>query len=264
MIQLSCKNLGVKIGKAQLLQQISLAIRPGEFVGLLGPSGCGKSTLLGRMAGLHRPSSGQVLLNDIPLQSLAADVKRSIGFVPQDDIVHGPLTVESALNYSARLRQIPTTDIKTRVDELVETLELSERRKTRIDRLSGGQRKRVSIAVELLNDPNWLFLDEPTAGLDPALEENFMDTCKKLTQKSKAVVMSTHVIQSLDRLDLLIVLLKGVIQYVGPASQASTYFGVQHLHQIYKLLSNTQPLEGWGRFQQTAYFGDYIAKRLGA
>ncbi len=254
--------MGVKIGRAQLMQQISLAIRPGEFVGLLGPSGCGKSTLLARMAGLQRPTSGEVCLNGVPLHNIDAGLKRSIGFVPQDDIVHGPLTVESALHYSARLRQIPAASIKSRVDELVETLELNERRKTRIDRLSGGQRKRVSIAVELLNDPSWLFLDEPTAGLDPALEESFMDTCKKLTQSSKAVVMSTHVIQSLDRLDLLIVLLKGVIQYVGPASQASTYFGVQHLHQIYKLLSNTQPLEGWSRFQQTPYFTEYIQKRL--
>jgi ABC-type multidrug transport system ATPase subunit len=156
--------------------------------------------------------------------------------VPQDDIVHGSLTVDKALLYSARLRLTDNT-AGPAVEEIVAQLDLAERRKTRIERLSGGQRKRVSIGVELLTKPAVLLLDEPTAGLDPALEEQFMELCRTLARQARTVLMTTHVMQSLDRLDLVVVMCAGRLVYFGPPGQAAGFFGVGHLNDIYRQLT---------------------------
>ena len=261
-MRIRAKDLQVKAGRTKLLQEVSLAFDPGEFVAILGPSGCGKSTLLRSLAGIQRRAAGEVSVGAVAVEALAPDVQSRIGFVPQDDIVHGQLTVERALLYSARLRNIPEAEIPPRIEEVMKQLELLERRSTRIDRLSGGQRKRVSIGVEMLIRPFLLFLDEPTAGLDPALEESFMDLCRELARSGKTVIMSTHVMQSLDRIDLIVIMLTGWLQWVGPPAAANAYFGVQHLHQIYKLLGGVKGPEGWQRYRSSAYFTQYVAARL--
>jgi ABC-type multidrug transport system ATPase subunit len=260
--RLRAKNVQVKAGRNLLLQEIFLAFDPGEFVGVLGPSGCGKSTLLRALAGLQAKSTGAVTVDGVAVEALSADVKSRIGFVPQDDIVHGPLTVERALYYSARLRSIPDAEIAPRLDEVIAQLGLLERRKTRIDRLSGGQRKRVSIGVELLTRPFLIFLDEPTAGLDPALEEQFMDLCRDLARSARTVIMSTHVMQSLDRLDSVVIMLTGWIQWVGPPAQALSYFGVSHLHEVYKTLATQDPKAGWEKFRNTPFYNQFVAARM--
>ena len=260
--RIRAKDLNLKIGRHQLLQEVFLAFDPGEFVGVLGPSGCGKSTLLRTLAGLQRKTGGVVTIDGVAVEALSTDIKSRIAFVPQDDIVHGPLTVERALYFSARLRNVPDAEISSRIDEVIGQLGLTERRKNRIDRLSGGQRKRVSIGVELLTRPFLLFLDEPTAGLDPALEEQFMDLCRDLTRSSRTVVMSTHVMQSLDRLDLVVIMQAGWMQWIGPPQLALTYFGVQHLHDVYKVLTKQDPQAGWQRYHDSPFFNQFVAPRM--
>jgi ABC-type multidrug transport system ATPase subunit len=239
-----------------------VAFDPGEFIGVLGPSGCGKSTLLRTLAGLQARSGGDVTVDGVAVEALSADVKSRIGFVPQDDIVHGPLTVERALYFSARLRSIPDAEIAPRIDEVITQLGLVERRTTRIDKLSGGQRKRVSIGVELLTRPFLVFLDEPTSGLDPALEEQFMDLCRDLARSSRTVIMSTHVMQSLDRLDSVVIMLTGWIQWIGPPLLAQTYFGVAHLHDVYKALAKQDPKAGWEKYRNSQYYNQFVAARM--
>ncbi len=230
-MRVDATGLSVRAGRLKILQDLTVSVLSGEFVGILGPSGCGKSTLLRALSGQQKLAGGKVFLDGKELRDTS-----QLGFVPQDDIVHTSLTVEKALQYSARLR-LPDVDTGPAVEEVIGQLELGERRKTRIERLSGGQRKRVSIGVELLTKPAVLFLDEPTAGLDPALEEQFMDLCRQLARQNRTVLMTTHVMQSLDRLDLVVVMCAGRLVYFGPPAQVAGFFGVAHLNDIYRQLS---------------------------
>ena len=258
---ISAQGLSYKVGRTVLLQPLHLSFLAGEFVGVLGPSGCGKSTLLRCLAGLQAPSSGQVSFNGRSFPDLSTEERRRLGFVPQDDVVHGSLKVERALTYTGRLLGLQGTQLTQRVDQVIGLLELGERRRLRTDRLSGGQRKRVSIAVELMGDPPVLFLDEPTAGLDPALEDSFMLSCRGLCQGGRTLVMSTHVMQSVESLDLVVVLQKGHLIYFGPPGQAAAYFGVPTLMQIYKSLAQQDPLQGMQRFAASPLHATYVAGR---
>jgi ABC-type multidrug transport system ATPase subunit len=258
---ISAKGLAVKAGRNVLLQPLNLSFSSGEFVGVLGPSGCGKSTLLRCLAGLQTPSQGEVSLTQRPLAQLTPAERRKIGFVPQDDVVHGSLRVDRALTYTGRLMGLQGEELTRRVDQVIELLELQERRKVRTDRLSGGQRKRVSIAMELLGEPQVLFLDEPTAGLDPALEDSFMNSCQNLCRGGRTLLMSTHVMQSLDCLDLVLVLLKGHLIFLGPPKEGLSYFQVPSLTMIYKQLAQQDPLQAQQRFTASPLYQTYVAGR---
>lgn len=260
-LSLAARGLTLKAGRQILLQPLELSFCAGEFVGILGPSGCGKSTLLRSLAGLQALSGGEVRVQGKPLRELGADERRRIGFVPQDDVVHGMLKVERSLRYAGRLLGLEGAELQRRVDSVMELLELQERRKVRTDRLSGGQRKRVSIAVELLAEPLLLFLDEPTAGLDPALEESFMQNCRQLSRGGRTLLMSTHVMQTLDLMDLILVLVKGYLVFLGRPQEALGYFGVSHLSQMYKILAQLDPATAAERYRGSPHHQQFIAAR---
>jgi len=259
-VAVAARALTLKIGRSVLLQPMNLTFHVGEFVGVLGPSGCGKSTLLRCLAGLQR-CSGEIELSGKPISTMNLEERRRIGFVPQDDVVHGSLTVERALNYTGRLLGLEPATLAKRVDAVIQMLELQERRKVRTSRLSGGQRKRVSIGVELMAEPQVLFLDEPTAGLDPALEETFMESCQRLARGGRTLLMSTHVMQSLEVLDLVLVLQQGYLVFLGRPLEALAYFGVQNLTQIYKPLLQQDPSAASQRYASSSYFTNYVAAR---
>lgn len=259
-VAVAARTLNLKIGRSVLLQPMNLTFFGGEFVGVLGPSGCGKSTLLKCLAGLQR-CGGEIELGGKAISAMNLEERRRIGFVPQDDVVHGSLSVERALNYTGRLLGLDAATLATRVDSVIQILELQERRKMRTSRLSGGQRKRVSIAVELMAEPQVLFLDEPTAGLDPALEESFMESCQRLAQGGRTLLMSTHVMQSLDVLDLVLVLQQGYLVFLGRPQEALAYFGVHTLTQIYKPLLQQDPASASQRYSGSPYFANYVTAR---
>lgn len=181
-------------------------IPPGAFVGIIGGSGAGKTTLLRALAGLKSPARGSIEVDGKPLRP-GPKLASSLGYVPQDDIVHTALTVRQALTYAARLRTEEVAEsIDRLLEEVVALVELSDRVEQRIDRLSGGQRKRVSIAVELLARPSVLLLDEPTSGLDPATEFKLMRRLSILARRGQTVILTTHILSSIDLLDRVIVL----------------------------------------------------------
>ncbi|ADW16609.1 FHA modulated ABC efflux pump with fused ATPase and integral membrane subunits [Desulfobulbus propionicus DSM 2032] len=213
-----------------LLNDITLSIEPGEFVGILGPSGAGKTTLLTALNGFSRPDRGWVLCNETPMDSASALFRNTIGYVPQDDILHRELSVQASLEYVARLRLSPDLSPRQRaeiIDNTIETLGLHPVRHLPIDQLSGGQRKRVSIGAELLVRPSLLFLDEPTSGLDPSTEDRLMHHFRDMADHGTTVIITTHLLDNLDLLDKVVILAQGRVVFFGAPSEALTFFGTE-------------------------------------
>lgn len=244
-VAVAAHNLGYEVDARKLLSSVSLEVATGQLCAIVGPSGAGKSTLLKLLCLLRRPTHGRVQL--LGLDASAARQRSDlIGYVPQDDIVHGALTVEATLSYTAELRLWRADPVarQQRVDQVLDLLGLRERRDLRVRRLSGGQRKRVSIGVELITEPPLLFLDEPTSGLDPGLEQQLMRTMRELASGGRAVVLTTHVLETMDTVDLLAVVYDGHLAYWGPPHMALEFFRVSELRQLFDQLKK-QPASAW-------------------
>lgn len=233
-IALECVDLRRTVGggwfgqnSVPILEKITLSVRPGEFVGVLGPSGAGKSTLLKALNGYQRPDYGCVLLNDTPLYDSIDSCKTWLGYVPQDDIVHRELTVEQTLDYTARLRlpkDVTAEQRRELVDATLESLGLAHVRDSRVENLSGGQRKRVSIGCELLTRPSVLFLDEPTSGMDPSTEERLMRLFQDMTAHGTTILITTHILYNLSLLDRVIIMSRGRLVFFGAPREAMAFF----------------------------------------
>ncbi len=235
-----------------LLADVSFALPERCFMAVVGPSGAGKSTLLGALTGFRPAGSGEVRYDDRDLYKNYAELRHRIGFVPQDDILHTPLTVRRALNYAARLRfphDVSARERKQRIEEVLGELGLTAHADQRIDSLSGGQRKRTSVALELLTKPSLLFLDEPTSGLDPGYEKSVMQTLRALADGGRSVVVVTHNTAQLNLCDRLLILAPGGrLAYFGPPQQALGYFNCSDFADLFNLLEHDTATDWTGRF----------------
>lgn len=254
------RDVTVVAGGRAILDHVALDIAAGEFIGVLGGSGQGKSTLLNALCGINPPTSGEVRIGGVPLSDRARLREIGIGFVPQDDIVHKELTVLEAISYSARLRlKLPRLQIDALIARVLSRLGLTEHSSKRVADLSGGQRKRVSIAIELLAKPSVLFLDEPSSGLDPATEESLMTLLQSLTLTKLTVVCTTHVLQKAYLFDRIFFIQGGKLVFAGDTDEARRHFLqdpsekstlLQHspIERIYVLLANAnKPAAEWER-----------------
>ena len=227
-----------------ILQEVSFVAEPGQFIGILGPSGAGKSTLIGALSGLKPADSGKILINDVDFYGNLNQLRSMFGYVPQDDIVHGDLTTVEALTFAARLRLpagTPRPAISALVQQTMTSLGLIERKDLRISLLSGGQRKRVSVGVELLRRPPLIFLDEPTSGLDPFSEFKLMELLRRLADTGCTVICTTHVMENVFLMDQIAVLLAGKLLFQGPPDAARARFGVSRLSALYDMLQTIDP-----------------------
>lgn len=243
----------------KILDDTSLLIEPGEFVAIVGGSGCGKSTLMNCINGFDEPDPGEVYVNRRNLYENYDELKRYIGYVPQQDIVHENLSLISMLRYVAKLRLPEDTTkekIEERVSEVISMVELVGSEKKLIRKLSGGQKKRASIAVELLSNPGLFFLDEPSSGLDPGTERKLMHTLKRMSDSGKTVVMITHNTNNIHLCDKIIFLGKcGYMAFFGNPEDAHSFFGIpkgQDLTDAYSKVDEDP--EGWEkRFKASPY-----------
>lgn len=254
-IRLKAEQISQKKGGKLILNGLTFNIAPGLFVGLLGPSGSGKSTLLKSCCGLDKPQ-GKIRWNQQDLYADLSQWRQKMGYVPQDDIIHADLSVEKAVTYAARLRLAPDLKEATRlalVTRVLHEVGLEDRRKVKIRRLSGGQRKRASVAVELLNRPEILFLDEPTSGQDPQLEESMMQLFRGLSRQGATVIVTTHAMASVELLDRVILLQQGQMVYMGPPEDMLTFFDSRSYEGVYKVLARSQPAEWVSRYLQSEY-----------
>jgi len=269
-IRIDVLSLSKQINPATtLLHNCTFTILPREFVAIVGGSGTGKSTLMDAISGVRIANKGSVLYNRAEYYPQMEVYRSAIGYVPQDDIVPTELTVESALRYAARLRLPEDTspeEFKERLEDVMDDLSLTQRRDTPINLLSGGQRKRVSIAAELISKPSLFFLDEPTSGLDPGLEGRMMQMLRKLADQGRTVVLITHATQNVELCDRVLFLARGgYVAFYGKPTDALSYFGVQKFPDIYTKLEQERSPEEWAQlFQQSAYYNRNVVSRLRA
>jgi ABC-type multidrug transport system ATPase subunit/pSer/pThr/pTyr-binding forkhead associated (FHA) protein len=266
-----------KMGQERrILDNVSLAIEPGQLVALVGGSGAGKSTLMKTLLGIEPTTSGTVFLNGDDLRQHFDLYRSQLGYVPQDDIVHRNLTVEEVLVYACKLRLPPDTDVEQVVKRTLEQIKLSHVRHTFVRDLSGGQRKRVSMGVELLADPKLFFLDEPTSGLDPGLDKEMMKLLRELADQGRTVILVTHATANIEVCDRIAFMGRGgKLCYFGPPQEALTFFDMpspdlKYFADIYLKLDKGRTkqevqatVSGWAdKFNQSSFYQTYVQSSL--
>ena len=257
-ISVDASDIVIKRGKGRKAfvtsNHVSLNIKPGELVAIIGGSGAGKSTILNCMCGYLKPTQGEVYINGVNLYENFDSLKKLVGYVPQSDIVYDNLTLHDMLMYTAKLRLPKDTSKAEReaaIDRAINMVELSEKKDSLIRSLSGGQRKRASIAVELLSDPNLLFLDEPASGLDPGTERNLMHSLRKMADNGKTVILVTHSTLQLQMCDKIVFMGKGGnLCFYGSYDEALKFFGVSDVVDVYNMITD-QSKQWRARFENT-------------
>jgi ABC-type multidrug transport system ATPase subunit len=244
-----------RAGGRQILHKLSLAVQSGELIAIAGGSGAGKTTLLEILAGLQPPSTGEVRHDGVVRNArVSADAK--VGYVPQDDIIHLEMPLRRTLKYAALLRLPAGTsavEAERIVEKTMQDLDLADRADVPVRALSGGQRKRASIAVELLTRPRLFFLDEPTSGLDPSTAAEVMRMLRRLSERGVTVVLTTHEPAGIDQCDRVVFLARdGHLAFTGSPVAARRYFGVKHLAGVYQRLVGEHTPQIWAeRFAES-------------
>lgn len=249
-VSFTARNLTVTVGGGKtILDDVSFGVPEKSLVAVIGPSGSGKSTLLRALTGYRPADRGQVFYDHRDLYAQFAELRHRIGLVPQDDILHKELTVDVALKYAARLRfpgDTKAAERKARIDEVLQELKLDVHRGKKVASLSGGQRKRVSVALELLTKPSLLFLDEPTSGLDPGLDRDVMKLLRELADDGRTVLVVTHSVAELALCDRVLVMAPGgSVAYFGPPAEALDFFGQESWADVFSAFENHRD-DDWG------------------
>jgi ABC-type multidrug transport system ATPase subunit/ABC-type multidrug transport system permease subunit len=265
-ISLEVQDLTVAVdrGRKTLLDHVSFPVGEKCLLAVVGPSGAGKSTLLNALTGQRPADQGTVVYDGRDLYRDYAELRQRIGLVPQDDILHAQLTVREALSYAAELRFPQDTakaERRARVEEVIRELGLEQRARQSVHSLSGGQRKRVSVALELLTKPSLLFLDEPTSGLDPGMDRSVMHMLRGLADDSRTVIVVTHSVLSLDVCDRLLVLAPGGrIAYYGPPEDALAYFGYTQWPEAFEAFERDGDRDWAGEYTTSSFRRRYVSE----
>jgi ABC transport system ATP-binding/permease protein len=250
-------------GGKVLLDDVSFPLGERCLLGVIGPSGCGKTTLLGALTGIRPACDGTVHYDGRDLYEHYAELRHRIGLVPQENILHTQLSPHRALGYAAKLRFPKDTskaEREERIDEVLAELALTRFAQTRTSVLSGGQRKRVNVALELLTKPSLLFLDEPTSGLDPGLDKSVMELIARLAHTGRTVIVTTHSVANLSLCDRLLVLVPGgKLAFFGPPEEGLRHFGRPGWAEVFQSFESEPDRDWAGEFRNSRYYDEYIA-----
>ncbi|MFJ7127299.1 FHA domain-containing protein [Streptomyces sp. NPDC098101] len=263
-VSFSARHLTVTVdGGKQILKDVTFGVPEKSLIGVIGPSGSGKSTLLKALTGYRPANEGDVLYDNRSLYKQFAELRQRIGLVPQDDILHKELTVQKALRYAAKLRfpgDTATAEREARIDEVLRELKLDIHKEKKVTSLSGGQRKRVSVALELLTKPSLIFLDEPTSGLDPGMDRDVMQLLRGLADDGRTVLVVTHSVAELGLCDKLLVMAPGgSVAYFGPPEEALNFFGYSTWADVFSAFENYREYDWAGRWKGSQHYQMYAA-----
>ncbi|MCS0637237.1 FHA domain-containing protein [Streptomyces sp. LP05-1] len=263
-VSFSARHLTVTVdGGKQILKDVSFGVPEKSLIAVIGPSGSGKSTLLKALTGYRPANQGDVLYDNRDLYKQFAELRQRIGLVPQDDILHKELTVRTALRHAAKLRFPADTTARereARIDEVLRELKLDIHKEKKVTSLSGGQRKRVSVALELLTKPSLIFLDEPTSGLDPGMDRDVMQLLRGLADDGRTVLVVTHSVAELALCDKLLVMAPGgSVAYFGPPDEALNFFGYDSWADVFSAFENYRDYDWAGRWKGSQHYQLYAA-----
>ncbi|MGW1792178.1 FHA domain-containing protein [Streptomyces tubercidicus] len=263
-VSFSARHLTVTVdGGKQILKDVSFGVPEKSLVAVIGPSGSGKSTLLKALTGYRPANEGDVLYDNRNLYKQFAELRQRIGLVPQDDILHKELTVQKALRYAAKLRfpgDTAESEREARINEVLRELKLDVHKDKRVTSLSGGQRKRVSVALELLTKPSLIFLDEPTSGLDPGMDRDVMQLLRGLADDGRTVLVVTHSVAELALCDKLLVMAPGGgVAYFGPPDEALNFFQYDSWADVFSAFENYRDYDWMGRWRGSPHYQMYAA-----
>jgi ABC-type multidrug transport system ATPase subunit len=262
-ISLNARGLTVRLPSGKvILDNVGFPLGERCLLGVIGPSGAGKSTLVGALTGMRPATEGSVLYDDRDLYADYAELRHRIGLVPQENILHTQLSAHRALRYAAELRfpqDTSSAERERRIGEVLGELSLTAHADTRASALSGGQQKRVNVALELLTKPSLLLLDEPTSGLDPGLDMSVMEMISGLARDGRTVIVVTHSVANLDVCDRLLVLVPGgKVAYFGPPADGLRHFGQPGWAQVFRAFE-AEPDRDWaGEYSRSAFCARYI------
>ncbi|MFF8265287.1 FHA domain-containing protein [Streptomyces virginiae] len=264
-VSFSARHLTVTVeGGKQILKDVTFGVPEKSLIGVIGPSGSGKSTLLKALTGYRPADQGDVLYDNRNLYKQFAELRQRIGLVPQDDILHKELRVNTALKYAAKLRfpgDTAESERAARIDEVLRELKLDIHKDKKITALSGGQRKRVSVALELLTKPSLIFLDEPTSGLDPGMDRDVMQLLRGLADDGRTVLVVTHSVAELSLCDKLLVMAPGgSVAYFGPPDEALNFFGYSTWADVFSAFENYRDYDWAGRWKGSQHYQLYAAE----
>ncbi|MDT0453454.1 FHA domain-containing protein [Streptomyces sp. DSM 40473] len=263
-VSFSARHLTVTVeGGKQILKDVSFGVPEKSLIAVIGPSGSGKSTLLKALTGYRPANQGDVLYDNRNLYKQFAELRQRIGLVPQDDILHKELTVRKALRYAAKLRfpgDTAASEREARIEEVLRELKLDIHKDKKVTALSGGQRKRVSVALELLTKPSLIFLDEPTSGLDPGMDRDVMQLLRGLADDGRTVLVVTHSVAELALCDKLLVMAPGgAVAYFGPPEEALNFFGYETWADVFSAFENYRDYDWAGRWKGSQHYQMYAA-----
>ncbi|SCK21958.1 FHA modulated ABC efflux pump with fused ATPase and integral membrane subunits [Streptomyces sp. WMMB 322] len=263
-VTFSARHLTVKVDNGKvILDNVTFGVPEKSLIGVIGPSGSGKSTLLRALTGYRPADVGEVLYDNRNLYQHFAELRQRIGLVPQDDILHKELRVRTALRYAARLRfpgDVAEAERNARVEEVLAELKLDVHADKKVTSLSGGQRKRVSVALELLTKPSLIFLDEPTSGLDPGMDRDVMQLLRGLADDGRTVLVVTHSVAELGLCDKLLVMAPGGgVAYFGPPEEALNFFGYGTWADVFSAFENYRDYDWMGRWHGSQHYQMYAA-----
>ncbi|MCR5184172.1 MAG: ABC transporter ATP-binding protein/permease [Opitutales bacterium] len=228
----------------EILKKATVSFAPQKMHALIGPSGCGKTTLMKAILGMIDHSGGTSFLDDFEIKA-SDELAGAIGFVPQFTLAYENLTVRESLEYILKIGGVPAAKAKTRLQSVLKVVKLTDRAGTRIAALSGGQLRRLGLAMELVLSPSYLVCDEVTSGLDPNSENEMLALMRELVQnEGKAIVCIIHNLTQLDKFDTVTVVLKGRVVFQGSPQELLKYFSIQNYLQLYSVL-NSQEIDFW-------------------
>lgn len=224
-------NVYKSFGKHQILNQIDFEVSEGEIFGLLGPSGAGKTTLVKMIAGISTPTSGTINVLDVAMPNLK--ILNNIGFMAQSDALYGELTALENLDFFAAIFGLKGAKKKARIKEVMEIVNLIDDLKKPINQFSGGMKRRLSLAISLLHEPEILILDEPTVGIDPVLRHSIWNELKRLSEKNTTIILTTHVMDEAEKCDRLAMLRDGILIATGTVEGLKEKTGAKTIEEAF-------------------------------
>ena len=220
-----------KYSKATILNNVSLSVEEGEIIGLIGPSGSGKTTLVKAIMGMEKIDSGSIQLLKVKMPNL--QVLNNIGYMAQADALYEELSGKDNLEFFAKLFKLSKKDIKARIEYTSKLVDLENNLSKKVGNYSGGMKRRLSLAISLIQDPKLLILDEPTVGIDPKLRFSIWEELKYLKTQGKTIIITTHVMDEAEKCDKLALIREGVIIATGSVAELKQKFNVNTVEEIF-------------------------------